>query len=207
VRILALPAGAIAVGLLAAVPESRAEDRVWPGGTVVHIGDSFVDAGLRQALEPRFRAEGARYVVQSKNASYLGTWLSRAEPLRELHWRYKPSLFLVTLGANDTTAPPESRAQLVRWIVQQLGGVPCVWISTPLWRGAHHELMDVIRRESRPCRFFDSTSLEDRIPRQPDGIHPTSEGGAMWADAFWTWLQTQRDPSHGTWALKPDTAP
>jgi hypothetical protein len=63
--------------------------------------------------------------------------------------------------------------------------------------------MDVIRRESRPCRFFDSTALEDRIPRQPDGIHPTNEGGAMWADAFWTWLQAQRDPSRGLWALRP----
>jgi hypothetical protein len=41
--------------------------------------------------------------------------------------------------------------------------------------------------------------VKDPIQRQSDHIHPTDKGGAVWADAFWAWLQEQRAP--------PDPAP
>lgn len=168
---------------------------------VVHIGDSFVDAGFRQAAGPKFAREGARYVPLSKTSSYLGTWAGTPEMI-EIFYRYRPSLYLVTLGANEMAAPPASRVSLVRRIVKDLRGVPCVWVAVPAWKDAPTALNDMIRKEVAPCRYFDSTAVSSKIARQKDGIHPTVEGGAVWVDAFFTWLQAERDLARGPWALK-----
>ena len=47
------------------------------------------------------------------------------------------------------------------------------------------------------------------IARQADHIHPTDKGGAVWADAFWTWLDAARASGQlpgghpSPWQLKP----
>jgi lysophospholipase L1-like esterase len=204
----ALALAAASLALFAAVPVPARADAPadCSGGTVVHFGDSFVDAGLRQALGPRFAAEHTRYIVASKTSSWLSSWAGSVK-LNELYWGWRPSLFIVTLGANELRADPAPRAALVRQIVREMHGTPCVWISIPLWPGMPPDLNDMIRRESAPCRFFDSTVVESKIPRQAfDGAHPTMEGGAIWADAFWRWLDSERDRTgggKGPWALKP----
>ncbi len=170
-------------------------------GTVIHIGDSFVDAGLSAALRPKFAAEATRYLNFGKHSTYLGTWAFE-ENLENYYYDYRPALVLVTLGANEPAAPPETRARLVREIVKRLRGAPCVWISTPLWKGAPTGLNDMIRRESAPCRFFDSSAVAADMPRMKDGVHPDKQGGQMWADAFWRWLDENRDPSRGYWGIK-----
>jgi hypothetical protein len=208
-----LVAGAIALIAVAAPRASRAQqvDPESTNGTVVHVGDSFLDAGLRQALGPKFRGEHTRYIAQSKTSSYLGQW-AFGTTLNELYWSWRPSLFLVTLGANEMRAAPETRVALIKKIVQELRGTPCVWVSVPIWKGETNALNEMIKRESLPCHYFDSSVVADKIERQSfDNIHPTIEGGAVWAEAFWTWLQNERDPSAGPWALKPlkseETAP
>lgn len=206
-RLAPFVAGAAALALFAALPRpSRADAQAAPSsGTVVHFGDSFIDAGLRQALGPRFAAEHARYIVAAKTSSWLSTWAGSVK-LNELYWGWHPSLFVVTLGANELRAAPAPRAALVRQIVREMHGTPCVWISIPLWQGMPPDLMEMEKRESAPCLFFDSNAVADKIPRQSfDGAHPTVEGGAIWAEAFWTWLDAQRDRSEGaaSWALKP----
>ncbi len=52
--------------------------------------------------------------------------------------------------------------------------------------------------------------MTQAIPRQSDHIHPTDAGGALWADAFWGWLQDQRTAAveeagakASPWRLKP----
>jgi hypothetical protein len=85
-------------------------------------------------------------------------------------------------------------------------------VSPPSWR-KDTGISDVIRQNSAPCRYFDSDKLVTQpIPRQSDHIHPTDEGGAVWAAAFWTWLQTERAPAEPVggkpvpWRLKPSRA-
>lgn len=174
-----------------------------PNGFVIHVGDSFVDSGLQQGLRPKFRAMGTKYMSYARTSSWLSTWAADPE-LDNLYFGYHPALFLVTLGANELFAKPaEKRAPLVHEIVRRLRGTPCVWISTPVWEGAPTDLVEMTRRESAPCRFFDSSEVGARMTRQPDKRHPDPAGGAMWADAFWEWLMRERDPSKGYWALKP----
>ena len=177
-----------------------------PNGTIVHFGDSFVDAGLRQALRPRFAAEKTKYFSFGKRMAWIATYAYGSD-VDEYYFGMRPALFLITLGANDLVYPrPEERVTVVHDLIKKLHNTPCVWISIPLWKGAPTAYLDMIRRESAPCRWFDSEVVNDRISRQPDGRHPDLPGGAVWAEAFWNWLQSQRDPSQGYWALKPGPA-
>jgi hypothetical protein len=174
-----------------------------PNGTVVHIGDSFLDAGLQQALRPRFKQEQTKYFSFARTRAWIATFAYGGE-VESLLRSYRPSLFIITVGANALVYPrPEERVKVVRALVKKLPDTPCVWISTPLWNGAPTAYLDMVRRESSPCRYFDSEAVNPRITRQPDGRHPDMKGGAVWAEAFWTWLQAERDPSKGYWALKP----
>jgi len=208
-RFAPLPLLALSLGLVAAVPASSSDPPAMKAasdaanGSVVHFGDSFVNAGLQQALRPKFRNAQTRYFVFSKVSSWLTTWAHGTE-LDNLYWGYRPSLFLITLGANDLRFnQPDLRASKVRLIVKRLRNTPCVWIGPPDWVPGPSPMLDMIRENSAPCRYFDSNALSSRISRQRDKIHPDEAGGSLWADEFWTWLQNERDPDKGYWALKP----
>jgi lysophospholipase L1-like esterase len=179
---------------------------------VLHIGDSFALAGFAQALKPRLKALGVRYEVKSEQSSYTVTWASKMELIVA---NTQPDLVIISLGANEVanTNPP-AHAPAIRRLVKSIGARPCVWVSPPLWR-KDTGIIDVIRENSAPCRFFDSDTLvPGPIPRQSDKIHPNDEGGAMWADAFWKWLEAERardgepdaagnqGPGRSPWALR-----
>lgn len=176
---------------------------------MLHIGDSFTLAGFAQALKPRMKALGARYEVRAETSSFTTTWSAKMERLVA---NTQPDLVLITLGANEVAnTDPAAHAPAVRRIVSAIGNRPCVWISPPSWR-KDTGIVDVIRKNSAPCRFFDSDKLVTQpIPRQADKIHPTEQGGAIWADAFWSWLQAQRAPAapsdgkakRSPWLLRP----
>jgi hypothetical protein len=175
------------------VPPEPAEPPSIPPNTVVlHIGDSFLLAGFAQALKPRMKALGVRYEVRSEQSSYTTTWAGKMERLMV---ETKPDLVIINLGANEiANTDPPTHAPAVRRIVKGIGGRPCVWVSPPLWR-KDTGIINVIRENSAPCRFFDSDRLVPQpIPRINDKIHPTLLGGAEWAKAFWNWLHAERVP-------------
>jgi lysophospholipase L1-like esterase len=178
-----------------------------PGPWVLHVGDSFTDAFFQQNLGPRFRAAGARYVVDAVTSTLTTTWARSADFDRWLSLR--PALVLVTLGANEIDLPaPGQRARAIETIAGKVAasGASCVWITPPMWT---HEtgILQVIYEHCAPCVYFDSDALLggglSRAERWPDGIHPNSRGGARWAEAFWGWLGEHRDASRGPWAVVP----
>jgi hypothetical protein len=195
------------LGTHATVSPPEAAATAVPGGAwVLHIGDSFTEAGLKQNLRPRFRTAGSPYVVDARTATYttswvgdsaLGDWLAR-----------RPSLVLVTLGANEVDMPvPGAHARAVEAISRAIGrtGAACVWISPPLWK-KDAGILQVIHDHCAPCLFADSDAILGGLTadeRQPDGIHPNRRGGARWAEAFWGWLMDHRDARGGPWALLP----
>ncbi|WP_437593675.1 SGNH/GDSL hydrolase family protein [Sorangium sp. So ce1000] len=192
----------------AAAPQEFA---VPPNTAVLHVGDSFAVAGFAQALRPRMQAHRVRYAVKAETSSYTVTWASRMELLVA---NYQPDLVIISLGANEVeNVNPPAHAGAVRRIVKAIGNRPCVWVSPPLWR-KDTGIIDVIRTNSAPCRFFDSDALvPGPLPRQKDKIHPNEEGGARWADAFWSWLTAEHvpagqgeggsAPTRSPWALRP----
>jgi hypothetical protein len=172
---------------------------------VLHIGDSFALAGFAQALKPRMKSVGARYEVKSEQSSYTTSWVSKLELIIA---NTQPDLVIINLGANEVTnTNPPAHAYAVRRIVKLIGRRPCVWVAPPLWR-KDTGIVDVIRENSAPCRFFDTDALVTTpIPRRSDNIHPSIEGGAIWADAFWNWLLAERAArpagAPGPWSLRP----
>lgn len=190
----------------AAAPPAGAQAPAPPdrsNGTVLHIGDSFLEGGLMQALKPKFVADKTHYVSMAKSSSYLGEW-SVSQELNQAYFSHRPVLFLITLGANETKAPPKSRVASVKRLIKSLRGTPCVWVGFPIWKDEPTGLNEMIKRESAPCRYFDSDAIADKIPRNKDKIHPTKAGSALWAELFYTWLKAQRDEKgEGYWALKP----
>ncbi|WP_437682474.1 SGNH/GDSL hydrolase family protein [Sorangium sp. So ce131] len=184
-----------------------------PNTAVLHVGDSFALAGFAQALRPRLEALRVRYAVKAETSSYTVTWASRMELLVA---NYQPDLVIISLGANEVeNVNPPAHAGAVRRIVKAIGGRPCVWVSPPLWR-KDTGIIDVIRTNSAPCRFFDSDALvPGPLPRKKDKIHPNEVGGARWADAFWTWLTAEHlppgagegadtsAPPRSPWSLRP----
>ncbi|MFT3773032.1 MAG: SGNH/GDSL hydrolase family protein [Minicystis sp.] len=189
-------------------PSQPAPPEIPKGTAVLHIGDSFTLAGFAQALKPRMKALGVRYEVRAETSSFTTTWSAKMERLVA---DTQPDLVLINLGANEVAnVDPAAHAPAVRRIIAAIGGRPCVWISPPSWR-KDTGITDVIRQNSAPCRFFDSDKLVGQpIPRQADGIHPSEQGGAIWADAFWAWLQEQRAPAapsdkakRSPWLLRP----
>ncbi len=193
-----------------APPPAEAPPPIPPGTAVLHIGDSFAQAGFAKALKPKFKALGVRYEVRAEDSTYTTTWAGRMELLVA---NTQPDLVIINLGANEVAnIDPSAHAPAIRRIVKSIGGRPCVWVSPPSWR-KDTGIQDVIRQSSAPCRYFDSDKLvHEPIPRQHDHIHPTDAGGAIWADAFWAWLQDQRAPASlplepgakpSPWRLKP----
>jgi lysophospholipase L1-like esterase len=174
---------------------------------VLHIGDSFAVAGFAQALRPRMAALGVRYEVRAETSSYTTTWAGKMDLLIA---NTQPDLVIVNLGANEfTNSDPPAHAPAVRRIVKAIGNRPCVWVSPPSWR-KDTGITAVMRENSAPCRFFDSDALVTTpIARQSDKIHPTGAGGAIWAEAFWSWLNQQRAPAEegsskaSPWRLLP----
>ncbi|WP_437492376.1 SGNH/GDSL hydrolase family protein [Sorangium sp. So ce1014] len=163
-----------------------------PNTAVLHIGDSFALAGFAQALRPRMEEHRVRYAVKAETSSYTVTWASRMELLVA---NYQPDLVIISLGANEVeNVNPPAHAGAIRRIIKAIGGRPCVWVSPPLWR-KDTGIIDVIRTNSAPCRFFDSDALvPGPLPRKKDKIHPNEVGGARWADAFWSWLMAEHLP-------------
>lgn len=198
------------LGLVAAVPSVKA-DGTPPAPSpdapvVLHIGDSFAQSGFSQVLKPMFQDAGARYVLRARQSLYIPT-IVNALDVRQLMRTYTPQLVIINIGANEMRMPqPEDHAYAVKAVSSVIGTTSCVWVTPPppVPQG-QTGIVEIMKRDSSPCRVFDSGPLAATLPRGGDKIHPNKEGGAIWARAFWDWLQQERDPSKGPFALKPRT--
>lgn len=189
-----------------AQPRPKASMRVPANTWVLHIGDSFVHASLQQKLGPLVRATGSNYVVQATTATYTTTW--SADPQLDRWLARRPSLVLVTLGANEVEMPtPSEHAGAIAHLAKKIAdaGASCVWITPPMWK-TDTGILQVIHDHSAPCLFFDSDAVTGGLApeeRQHDHIHPNERGGARWTSALWQWLGDHRDPERPAWGLLP----
>ena len=144
----------------------------------------MVTSGLGVFLQERVEALGGTWFHISKPSSTSLTWSADgAKKVDELIVRARPDIVIVVLASNELFVPnPGARAGDIRTIVKHLGARPCLWIGPSPWR-PEKGMLGVVRDNSAPCRFFDSSDLS--IDRGPDGVHPSLAGGRMWADAVW----------------------
>jgi hypothetical protein len=160
---------------------------------VFHAGDSMVGGpgGISGALERKFKPLGTK-MVRDWRVATVQTF-DYANHFGKLLDQHHPDMVIVSLGANDVFVPnPSSLARFVRSIARKAsdGGRPCYWITPPLWKPPDTGIVAVIKANASPCLVFDSSELV--LPKWPDGVHPNNEGGAIWAEKFWSFYEETR---------------
>jgi hypothetical protein len=174
-----------------------------PKGTVVlHVGDSFVHSGLTQRLRELFGPFDVRYEVRAEHSTNSLDWAKR---MPELVASTQPDFVIVTLGGNEIGSKHlDVQARAAERIVKAIGNRPCVWTTPPLWM-EESGLFDAVAPKVAPCRFFETDVVVGKfIPRREDKIHPTKEGGAMWAEALFAWTLRERTGPRWELAKGPD---
>lgn len=168
---------------------------------MLHLGDSFVHAGLKQRLTEKLAPFGVHYVVRTEVSTNTVDWSRRV--LADVAG-VQPDLVIITLGANEIGSPwLAAQGRAIRKIVDAVGGRPCVWTTPPLWR-EETGFFDTLQANVSPCRFFETdVHVGAYLPRR-DTVHPTDEAGVRWADVLFDYLMAERigDPEK-PWKLAP----
>ncbi len=169
---------------------------------VLHIGDSFVHSGLTQRLRELLQPLEVRYEVRAQHSTNSLDWAKR---MPEIVASTQPDLVIITLGGNEIGSKHlDVQARAAARIVKAIGDRPCVWTTPPLWT-EESGLFDAVAPSVAPCRFFETDRVVGKyLPRRADKIHPTAEGGALWADALHGWIMKERRGPD--WALAPSPA-
>lgn len=198
----ASPSASATVGASATAPTASATASANPpktpaplpkGMKVLIIGDSFAEA-LGAGLKYMEKDTGIKAVLRGQKATFIPEWAGPNKGVAGMLIQEKPDLVLIALGGNELAmTTPDIRAPKVKELVGLLGTTPCVWVSPPLWGNKDNGLLEIIRKNSGPCRYFDSNTLVPNLPRGSDKIHPTVEGQRVWAKSFLEWVQRERD--------------
>ena len=159
--------------------------------SVLSVGDSF-NGAFSLALEKKFKAEGAAFSRDVWVAVALSTF-AREPRFAKLLDKHAPDLVIVNLGANDIDDhEPEAQAKYIRQVVALIRAraCDCYWVAPALWK-KDSGIVDVLAKSVGPCRFFDSRGF--KVERRGDGWHPSVDGGALWAEKFWTFFKRESD--------------
>jgi hypothetical protein len=160
---------------------------VWTGLTVVHFGDSHVAAGLTAGLREHFQAQGARYYSDYWVSSSTVRW-AYSDRLPDMLRRRRPDIVIVTLGSNEAMYPNLERyGDYMEKLIRRIGDRRCYWIGPPRYdRFDVSRIVEAQKAHVGRCRYFDSRGID--APRGHTRLHFTREGGLVWAEAIWQWM-------------------
>jgi lysophospholipase L1-like esterase len=157
---------------------------------VLQTGDSMVGGGLCRALQPRFTAEGTKFIRDVWESGSIEDFAD-SDRLPKLLAKHDPDLVLLTMGANDVggnvTDYLGKKIDKIVAITQKRGPRDCIWLGPPKWRVNGKPVVEMIKAHVAPCTFFDASDIE--MQRKPDKVHPDEKGGDQWAVAFWHFLR------------------
>ena len=100
--------------------------------------------------------------------------------------RFRPTLVLFTLGANEITVPYlNKRKKLYQQIIHQFDTLPYIYVGTPVWTA--DTVYTQMMQELVPAnQLFISQGMT--LSRQRDGAHPNIAGARVWADSIARWM-------------------
>jgi lysophospholipase L1-like esterase len=151
--------------------------------TVLLVGDSMAE-GVGPWLKKKVEATGGRFIDGHERSSTI-VWWQGSGKLRELLALHHPDIVFVALGSNEIfLKQPELRAPLIKQMVDEIGARPSFWIGPPSWK-PDSGLVHVIEENFQPGHFYNSNDL--KVPRAPDGKHPTAQGYETWTELVWNW--------------------
>jgi lysophospholipase L1-like esterase len=153
------------------------------GKSVLLVGDSMAE-GIGPHLQKRVEAAGGRFINGQERSSTI-VWWQGSGKLRELLLKHQPDIVFIALGSNEIfIEQPELRVPLIKAMVGELGTRPAFWIGPPSWK-PDKGLVNVIDENFQTGHFYNSNAL--KVPRAPDGKHPTAQGYHYWTDLIWNW--------------------
>ncbi len=151
--------------------------------TVLLVGDSMAE-GVGPWLQKKVESVGGRFINGQERSSTI-VWWQGSGKLREMLARHQPDVIFIALGSNEIfLQQPEVRAPLIKQMVDEIGARPSYWIGPPSWK-PDLGLVRVIEENFQPGHFYNSNDL--KVPRAPDGKHPTAQGYQTWTDLVWNW--------------------
>ena len=169
------------------------------GQLVLLIGDSMCD-GLGSRLSDYAAENGFEFHCVIWYGSTAKMWATTGD-LRYHIERLRPTFIIMSLGTNDMGYHDYTQRELwIQQIIKQFGDTPYLWIGPLTWRRfSDRTIVDVIRRNVAPNRFFDSTPV---YCQRLDGIHPTFPAAARWTDRICAWMtRTRLTDGAITWNL------
>jgi len=173
---------AVALGA-AALLAYRAYASHFSATRVTIVGDSLA-VGLTPRLSDLASGSGRTLTSHAVVGTRVTYWTPQIDQILS---EDRPDLLLVSLGTNDAMLP--NTKEFEQGVDQLLAsakraGVKVLWILPPTMP-ERVALQDAVRAvvRAKADHYFDSTTLD--IPRGGDGIHPTPQGAALWADALW----------------------
>jgi hypothetical protein len=161
--------------------------------SVLLIGDSSVGFhdGLSRGMELQMKPRGATFSAEPYS-SYGIQAFANLDKWQTVMKQRKPKLVIVSLGMNNVySAKPQELASSIKAIVAKIAPAECVWLAPPIWKG-ENGLLDVLKKNTAPCRYFDSNKL--KIERGSDKIHPSNRGAEVWAEAVMKYLTQCVEP-------------
>ena len=172
---------------------------------VLHLGDSTVGfaGGLTKALRPMFADAGMKYYGDSFTAAGIQSYDDdKDKRLQTLIKQFKPDMVIINMGMNNLTVPhPEVLIGHIQSLVKKLVGEDpkrvCYWIGPPSWKPDRKLLNPVLKENTPPCIFFNSSNL--LLERQKDNVHPTDKGGQVWAKHFFYFFETGKELIDQDW--------
>lgn len=165
--------------------------------TILLIGDSMLDGiGPRLAAYADYNGHTLYTVIWYSSTSQV--WGSSTR-LEEYISRIQPTFVIVCLGANELFVRDveTKREKYVRKIIEDIGGIPFLWIGPPNWR-EDTGINSLIARLTPRGSFFLSNGMT--FERGGDGAHPTRASAAMWVDSVARWM-----PQHCSHPIRLDT--
>lgn len=153
------------------------------GKVVLLVGDSMAE-GIAAYLQKKVEAAGGHFVNGQERSSTI-VWWQGSGKFRELLNEHQPDIVFIALGSNEIfLQQPELRAPLIKEMVATIGKRPAYWIGPPSWK-PDTGLVHVIDENFQSGHFYNSNDL--KVPRAPDGKHPTAQGYQYWTELVWNW--------------------
>jgi len=151
---------------------------------VLLIGDSMAEA-LYFAFQKYCNWSHYPFKLVAIRGTSSPFWASNDTLVQSIR-KFKPSLILFTLGANEITVPSlMSRKRLYSKIIKRMDSIPYIWVGTPVWT-KDTVYRKMIRSIVPEDQFFDSQDIV--LERQKDGAHPTFPAWKVWADSIAHWM-------------------
>lgn len=173
---------------IAGVPPIRLDLDTSPQ-RILMLGESMFE-GLYLALLPYSKKNKHFLKCIIWYGSSTKDWGARNDTITKLIEKYKPTLVMMSVGANELFIRDiiETRDVYMQNIAKQLQPHNYLWIGPPNWKKGTG-INDLILKYVPSAQYYESRKL--KYQRAKDGAHPTRASSRMWADSIARWIMEE----------------